>query len=402
MANFSYDALDNSGESESGYLIADSVEEAKNELKNRKLIPLKVKETKKFFHFPFFNSISLSQLSLFSRQLSTLITSGMPIDQSLDSVALQTGSANFSNVIKQVSSKVKSGFKLSESLGEHPKVFDNLFCSLVKAGETSGELGYILNKTSDFLEGRAKMSQEILGALTYPIILFLVSIGVIGLLMVFVVPGVVSQFSGLNQELPLITKIFIAISNALSSYIFYSFLVLIGFGLVILSRIYGLKKIKRSSDKFFLKIPIIKNFLLDADLSRYTSSLSMLRSGGVSIINALEISAETISNLYLKDQLKKISDKVKEGESITSSLTSIPEIPPMVIHMIDNGEKSGKLEEMLEKVSEYLESRFESSTKIAMNMLEPIVVIFLGLFVALIVLAILLPLVQLNTLSSSL
>jgi general secretion pathway protein F len=326
----------------------------------------------------------------------------MPIDQSLDSVALQTGSANFSNVIKQVSSKVKSGFKLSESLSEHPKVFDNLFCSLVKAGETSGELGYILNKTSDFLEGRAKMSQEILGALTYPIILFLVSIGVIGLLMVFVVPGVVSQFSGLNQELPLITKIFIALSNALSSYIFYSFLVLIGFGLVILSRIYGLKKIKRSSDKFFLKIPIIKNFLLDADLSRYTSSLSMLRSGGVSIINALEISAETISNLYLKDQLKKISDKVKEGESITSSLTSIPEIPPMVIHMIDNGEKSGKLEEMLEKVSEYLESRFESSTKIAMNMLEPMVVIFLGLFVALIVLAILLPLVQLNTLSSSL
>ena len=402
MANFSYDALDNSGESESGYLIADSVEEAKNELKNRKLIPLKVKETKKFFHFPFFNSISLSQLSLFSRQLSTLINSGMPIDQSLDSVALQTGSANFSNVIKQVSSKVKSGFKLSESLSEHPKVFDNLFCSLVKAGETSGELGYILNKTSDFLESRAKMSQEILGALTYPIILFLVSIGVIGLLMVFVVPGVVSQFSGLNQELPLITKIFIAISNALSSYIFYSFLVLIGFGLVVLSRIYGLKKIKRGSDKFFLKIPIIKNFLLDADLSRYTSSLSMLRSGGVSIINALEISAETISNLYLKDQLKKISDKVKEGESITSSLTSIPEIPPMVVQMIDNGEKSGKLEEMLEKVSEYLESRFESSTKIAMNMLEPMVVIFLGLFVALIVLAILLPLVQLNTLSSSL
>ena len=402
MANFSYDALDNSGESESGYLIADSVEEAKNELKNRKLIPLKVKETKKFFRFPFFNSISLSQLSLFSRQLSTLINSGMPIDQSLDSVALQTGSANFSNVIKQVSSKVKSGFKLSESLSEHPKVFDNLFCSLVKAGETSGELGYILNKTSDFLESRAKMSQEILGALTYPIILFLVSIGVIGLLMVFVVPGVVSQFSGLNQELPLITKIFIAISNALSSYIFYSFLVLIGFSLVVLSRIYGLKKIKRGSDKFCLKIPIIKNFLLDADLSRYTSSLSMLRSGGVSIINALEISAETISNLYLKDQLKKISDKVKEGESISSSLTSIPEIPPMVIHMIDNGEKSGKLEEMLEKVSEYLESRFESSTKIAMNMLEPMVVIFLGLFVALIVLAILLPLVQLNTLSSSL
>ena len=402
MANFSYDALDNSGESESGYLIADSVEEAKNELKNRKLIPLKVKETKKFFHFPFFNSISLSQLSLFSRQLSTLVNSGMPIDQSLDSVALQTGSPNFSNVIKQVSSKVKSGFKLSESLSEHPKVFDNLFCSLVKAGETSGELGYILNKTSDFLESRAKMSQEILGALTYPIILFLVSIGVIGLLMVFVVPGVVSQFSGLNQELPLITKIFIAISNAFSSYIFYSFLVLTVLGLVVLSRIYGLKKIKRCSDKFFLKIPIIKNFLLDADLSRYTSSLSMLRSGGVSIINALEISAETISNLYLKDQLKKISDKVKEGESITSSLTSIPEIPPMVVHMIDNGEKSGKLEEMLEKVSEYLESRFESSTKIAMNMLEPMVVIFLGLFVALIVLAILLPLVQLNTLSSSL
>ena len=152
----------------------------------------------------------------------------------------------------------------------------------------------------------------------------------------------------------------------------------------------------------FSKIPVIKDFLLDADLSRFTSSLSLLRMGNVSILNALQISSDTISNSYLRSSIKKASNNVKEGESIARSLEKVDVVPPLVIQMIQNGENSGKLEEMLSKLSDYLETRFKNSTKIAMNLLEPLVIIILGVFVALIVLAILLPLIQLNTFTTTL
>ena len=165
---------------------------------------------------------------------------------------------------------------------------------------------------------------------------------------------------------------------------------------------FGIKKAKFKIDEVLLKVPIIKNFLLDADLSRFTSSLSLLRMGNVSILNALKISSDTISNSFLRHSIIKASSKVGEGESIASSLKKVNAIPPLVIQMIQNGEKSGKLEEMLSKLSDYLENRFKNSTKIAMNLLEPLVIIILGLFVALIVLAILMPLIQLNTFTTML
>jgi general secretion pathway protein F len=171
---------------------------------------------------------------------------------------------------------------------------------------------------------------------------------------------------------------------------------LIGF---ITIRSIGFQLFRSKLDKFLLSVPILKNSLIDSDLSRFTNSLSILRSSSISIINALEISADTISNSYLRQQVKSISSKVAEGESLASSLGKIQVIPPLVTQMIENGERSGRLEEMLEKVSVYLENKFQSSTKITMNLLEPLIVVFLGLFVALIVLAILLPLIQLNTLT---
>ena len=206
MASFSYKALDHKGETEKGFLVAENINEAQNELKNRKLIPIKLKESKQRINLSFFSSISNSKLSIISRQLSTLINSGIPVDQALDSVSEQIEPPRIGNKLRQVSLKVKSGYKLSESLEEHPESFDRLFCSLIKAGESSGELGIILEKTSDFLEKRANMTQEITGALVYPAILFTVALGIISMLLVYVVPDVVSQFSSLNRELPFLTK----------------------------------------------------------------------------------------------------------------------------------------------------------------------------------------------------
>ncbi len=402
MASFTYKAIDHNGETENGYLIAENIDEAQNELKNRKLIPLKLKKSNTRLNFSFFSSIGFSKLSLISRQLSTLINSGIPVDQALDSVSNQIEPLRVKNKLKQVSLKVKSGFKFSESLEEHPESFDKLYCSLIKAGESSGELGVILEKTSDFLEKRANMTQEITGALVYPAILFTVALGIISMLLVYVVPDVVSQFSSLNRELPFLTKYLINLSEIISSPFFLFSLMIPLLSFFILVRYLGVEKVKTKFDKVLLKIPVIKDFLLDADLSRFTSSLSLLRVGNVSILNALQISSDTISNSYLRSSIKKASNNVKEGESIARSLEKVDVVPPLVIQMIQNGENSGKLEEMLSKLSDYLETRFKNSTKIAMNLLEPLVIIILGVFVALIVLAILLPLIQLNTFTTTL
>ena len=401
MASFSYKALDHKGETEKGFLVAENIDEAQNELKNRKLIPIKLKEYKQRINLSFFSSISNSKLSLISRQLSTLINSGIPVDQALDSVSEQIEPPRIGNKLRQVSLKVKSGYKLSESLEEHPESFDRLFCSLIKAGESSGELGKILEKTSDFLEKRGNMSQEITGALVYPLILFTVAIGIISLLLVYVVPDVVSQFSNLDRELPLLTKSLLFLSQVLTNPIFQIFIVLFCLLLYVPLKYFGTQKVKFKFDEILLKIPVVKNFLLDADLSRFTSSLSLLRLGNVSILNALKISSDTISNSYLRSSIIKASSRVGEGESLAKSLGRVNAIPPLVIQMIQNGEKSGKLEDMLSKLSDYLETRFRNSTKIAMNLFEPLVIIILGVFVALIVLAILLPLIQLNTFTTT-
>ena len=402
MASFTYKAIDHNGETENGYLIAENIDEAQNELKNRKLIPLKLKKSNTRFNFSLFSSIGFSKLSLISRQLSTLINSGIPVDQALDSVSNQIEPLRVKNKLKQVSLKVKSGFKFSESLEEHPESFDKLYCSLIKAGESSGELGVILEKTSDFLEKRANITQEITGALVYPAILFTVALGIISMLLVYVVPDVVSQFSSLNRELPILTRYLINLSEIISSPFFLFSLMISFLSFFIFVRYLGAKKVKTKFDEVLLKIPVIKDFLLDADLSRFTSSLSLLRMGNVSILNALQISSDTISNSYLRSSIKKASNSVKEGESIARSLEKADIVPPLVIQMIQNGENSGKLEEMLSKLSDYLETRFKNSTKIAMNLLEPLGIIILGVFVALIVLAILLPLIQLNTFTTTL
>ena len=399
MPNYSYKALDPTGITETGVLIAENLSEAQEELKNRRLIPINLKESKNRFNISLFRKISSSKLSLITRQLSTLINGGIPVDQALDSVAKQIDSPLIKGKLSNISNKVKAGFKLSESLEDHPESFDRLYCSLVRAGETSGDLGMVLEKTSDFLERKSKISQDIIGALVYPFILFSIAIVVIVLLLSFVVPEVVSQFSSLNRDLPFITKSLLFLSSVFTSYLFYASIFITGLIGFITIRSIGYELFRSKLDKFFLSVPVLKNSLIDSDLSRFTNSLSILRSSNISIINALEISADTISNSYLRQQVKSTANKVAKGESLASSLEKIQVIPPLVTQMIENGERSGRLEEMLEKVSVYLEDKFQSSTKITMNLLEPLIVVFLGMFVALIVLAILLPLIQLNTLT---
>ena len=401
MPAFNYEALSSDGKKIKGSLIADDINLASQELKSRSLIPIDVKERKASGSFLNFLShkIKSSDLALITRQMSTLINAGIPVDRSLDSVAEQLSDKSSANKLKEISMRVKEGYKFSEALKEFPESFDSLYISLIEAGESSGELGNVMEETADYLEKRATLNQEILGATIYPMVLFATSLVIISLLLIFVVPNVVSQFANSNQQLPFLTMAMLGISNFFTSLWFGLLIVFLALIAFIGIRFIGINKFFLYVDKVLLKLPIINKFIIDSNLSRFTNSLSILRSSNVPIIRSLDISANTVSNRILKKDINFASVEVSEGNSLARSLSKSKYIPSLIIEMISSGEASGELENMLIKVSKYLQDRFNHSTKITLNLLEPAVIIFMGGFVSLIVLAILLPLIQLNTFS---
>ena len=400
MAVYYYVAINSEGNKEKGVIAADNLENARRELRNRKLAPLKVSENNKFnlFNLLVQRKISLKNLVLFTRQLSALIGGGLPLDKSLKLIGNQSKNGHLKNQVLTLSSRIEEGFSFTEALKEFPQSFDNLYISLISAGEAAGDMSGILEKTASYLERRSKIQQDIIGALIYPLVLIILALVIVGLLLVFVVPNVVNQFDTLNQQLPLLTRVLISISDFLSGpaiWISLSILIL----LLGISRLIGRNKIRFLFEKHILKIPLINSFLINANLARFTSSLSILRNSNVPIIEALNISTSTISNSFLKGKMNEALSKVSEGDSLAKSLNKVQEIPLLVIQMIDSGERSGELDSMLTKAAEYLDQDFQQSTKIAMNLLEPMVVVLMGSIVASIVVAVLLPLIQMNNLT---
>ena len=400
MAVYYYVAINSEGNKEKGVIAADNLENARRELRNRKLAPLKVSENNKYnlFNLLVQRKISLKNLVLFTRQLSALIGGGLPLDKSLKLIGNQSKDGHLKNQVLTLSSRIEEGFSFTEALKEFPQSFDNLYISLISAGEAAGDMSGILEKTASYLERRSKIQQDIIGALIYPLVLIILALVIVGLLLVFVVPNVVNQFDTLNQQLPLLTRVLISISDFLSGpAIWISLAILIL--LLGISRLIGRNKIRFLFEKHILKIPLINSFLINANLARFTSSLSILRNSNVPIIEALNISTSTISNSFLKGKMNEALSKVSEGDSLAKSLNKVQEIPLLVIQMIDSGERSGELDSMLTKAAEYLDQDFQQSTKIAMNLLEPMVVVLMGSIVASIVVAVLLPLIQMNNLT---
>ena len=399
MAAFNYVAIDSNGNKEKGVIAADNIENARRELRNRKLAPVKVSEANKHLFARFFQrKTSLKKLVLFTRQMATLVSGGFAIDQSLKLVGEQSPAGSFKNQILTLSSRIEEGFSFTEALEEFPQSFDRLYISLISAGETSGDMSGILEKTASYLERRSKIQQDILGALIYPAVLMILASVIVGLLLIFVVPNVINQFDTLNQELPLLTRALISFSEFLSGPALWLLSVTLIIILISL-RFVSLKKIRFVFDQYSLKLPVVKKFLINANLSRFTSSLSILRNSNVPIMQALDISVSTISNRYLQEKMSKALNKVSEGDSLAKSLKNVSEIPLLVVQMIDSGERSGGLDEMLLKSAEYLDEEFQQSTNMAMNLLEPMVVVIMGVIVASIVVAILLPLIQMTNLN---
>jgi len=400
MTAFDYEAINLEGKKQKGVIASDSIEAARRELRNRRLAPLRVSElsSKNRLFSNFKRKVNLKNLVIFTRQLSVLISGGVSLDRSLKVIGEQSTNTQVKEHSLTLASRIEEGFSFTESLKEFPQSFDRLYISLVSAGERAGDMSGILEKTASYLERRSKIQREITGALVYPAVLICLAFIIVGLMLIFVVPSIVSQFENLNQELPLLTRLLIGLSEFLSGPAIWLLTALI-FLSIVLFKLFGSKKIYSVIDAYLLKIPILKGFLINANLARFISSLSILRNNDIPIVRAIEISTATVSNSHLRKNLEESLIKVTEGDSLANSLTNVVEVPPLVTQMIDSGERSGELDSMLSKAADFLDSEFQQSTKIVMNLLEPMIVLIMGGIVAGIVIAVLLPLIQMNNLS---
>ncbi len=400
MGAFNYIALDKKGKKESGTLSADNLDIARRELISRDLSPVNIEEINSRSIFNKFKSKKITDKSLIkiSRQLSALLNGGLPLETALSSIGKESKSDVEKEQLLKISSSLQEGRSFSDALREYPQSFSNLFVSLISAGENSGNLSTALQNLSIYIEKKEKIRNEVIGALVYPSILIFVALLIVTLLLIFVVPNVVEQFSGLNQELPFLTLALISISNFIISPIFIS-LITISLSIALYIRIYFRQKFKLKLDAFLLKLPYFNHFLIQSDISKFLSSMSLLRNGGITIVNSINISIETISNGYLRKEFSDKLVKVEEGATLTDSLKEIPLIPSLVIQMISSGEMGGDLEQMLSKTSDFLDQEFQQSSKLMISLLEPLIVVIMGGVVATIIIAILLPLIQMNNLS---
>ena len=403
MPAYAYKALTQAGKSKSGVLEADNPRQIRQQLRDMALIPIEVDEVNdkkssasngKGFSL-FKPSISTSDLALLTRQLATLIESALPIEEALLAVAEQSEKPRHKNMMMAIRSKVVEGFALADALGEFPSVFDNLYRSMVAAGEKSGHLDTVLNRLADYTERRNVVKSQITQALIYPIIMLVVAVGIVSLLLTYVVPKIVGQFDNMGQELPGVTQFLIALSEATQNY----GLILV-LGIVLLYVIYR-QLMKRSpfqmaSHRMRLNFPVLGKVIRSINTSRFASTLSILTASAIPVLEGMRIAGNVLENTYIKQLIMESAGKVQGGSSLRGALESTKVFPPMMIHMIASGEKSGELQDMLARAALNQEREFEMQVNIALAILGPVLILTMAAIVFFIVIAILLPIISLN------
>lgn len=403
MPAFEYTALTLKGREEHGVLEGDNARAVRQLLRERNLTPVAVIETKKGntkagSKFSLFRpGVSSKDLALLTRQLSTLTRSGSPLEEALGTVSRQTTKNHVKGVILDVRSKVLEGHSLAAALKEHPRVFPDLYRATIAAGEQSGHLDLILDRLAEYTEARQEMNQKVGMALTYPIILSGVSLLIISGLLTYVVPQVVQVFDNIGQQLPILTRMLIAVSAAVKSYGLLMVIAVAGaiFGF---TRMLRQTAFRRSYHHFLLKLPVIGALTAGLNTARFARTLSILAASGVPILEALRIAAEVIRNLPMSEAVQTATSRVREGASISGALERSGLFPPMTVHLIASGESSGKLEEMLERAAHYQERETTMTITTVVSLFEHFMILAMGVVVLIIVLAILLPIFDLNQL----
>ncbi|MDH4124686.1 MAG: type II secretion system inner membrane protein GspF [Gammaproteobacteria bacterium] len=402
MGAFEYVALDPSGKETKGLIEGDTPKHVRQILRDRSLLPVAVtevaqKEAHRQRSFSLRRGMSAGELAIITRQLASLSQSGLPLEEALIAVGQQNDHPRTKSIVLGVRSKVMEGHTLADGLAEFPQAFPELYRSTVAAGEQSGHLDAVLDRLADYTEARQELRQRINNAMVYPIALVLMSIAIISFMLASVVPRIVGIFKNTAGELPLLTRGLIATSDFLRD---YWLLILLVLGAII----YGIWRLlrqegpRRSFHSWLLRMPIAGRLARGVNTARFTRTLSILAGSGVPILEALKISAAVIENLPMRDAVIEASLRVREGASISQSLATSRLFPPMMIHLIASGETGGKLEEMLSRTADYQEREVDGLIATLLGILQPLLIVIMGGVVMMIVLAILLPIFEINNL----
>ena len=401
MGAFEYQALDSRGKTRKGVLEGDAERQVRSLLRDQGLTPIKVTEArnettehqKKLF--PTFNRLSSRDLTLITRQFATLVRAGLSIEECLNALIEQNESLRVRSVLSSVRGKVVEGHSLAHALGEYPNTFPELYRSLIAAGEQSGNLDIILERLADYTENRQMLKQQISQAFIYPVVVSIFSFAIIVVLMTFVVPKVTRVFTATGQELPLPTRVMIGISQHLGN---YWGLWVVGIVIAVFLARQALRndKVRNAWHRFLLKLPFVGSLIRGINAARMASTLGILTSSSIPLLQALRSAVDVVSNLPMRDALLITMRQVSEGGSLSRSLGKTKLFPPMVIHLIASGEDSGHLDAMLMRASDMQSRELESWVKIFTSLLEPMLIVLMGLVVLFIVLSILLPIFEMN------
>jgi general secretion pathway protein F len=403
MAAFAFAALDAGGKEQRGVLEADSSRQVRQMLRDRGLAPLRIEAAVKptaqrdGIRFGGGPTLKVSELALLTRQLATLLQAGMPLEEALGAVGRQAEKARVANVVLSVRSKVMEGHTLSNSMGEFPAAFPNLYRATVAAGEHSGHLDLVLARLADYSEAAHASRQKVLLAMLYPSILLLVAVGIVVGLMTFVVPKVVDVIVGQGQELPALTKGLIGLSYFVTHWGFVALLAIIA---AVAGVRYALRndQLRMGWHRRLLRLPLFGRLSRGSNTARFASTLSILTSSGVPLVDALGIGGAVLSNDWLKQAVVTATQQVREGSPLHRTLEQSGYFPPMMISMIASGEMSGSLSTMLERVAESQQREFDSIVSTVLGIFEPVMLLVMGGAVLLIVIAILQPIFSLNQL----
>ncbi len=407
MAAFEYKALDKKGKSKRGVIEGDNARQVRAKLKEQGLVPVEVSETRQKANkqrnhgsFQFKRGISTPDLALITRQLATLVQSGMPLEECLKAVSEQSEKPHIRTMLLAVRSKVTEGYTLADSLADYPHVFDDLFRSMVAAGEKSGHLDSVLERLADYAENRQKLRSKLIQAMVYPIVLVVFAIGIVAFLLAAVVPKIVGQFVQMGQELPQSTQWLLAASEFVQSSGLYVVIALIA-AIYLIKFALSKPKQRLAWDRKVISLPLVGKIARGLNTSRFARTLSICTSSAIPIIDGMRVAVDVMSNHYVKAQVLIATENVREGASLRRALEQTKLFPPMMLHMIASGEQSGELESMLTRAADNQDANFESTVNIALGIFTPALIALMAGLVLFIVMATLMPILEMNNLMSS-
>ena len=404
MPAFRYEAVDTVGGTRKGVVNADSARAARVDLRTQGLVPLAVEaittqvdDAGATRRRGFGDRLSTNELALFTRQLASLLEASLPLEQAFSALLEQAEKPYLRDLVASIRSEVMGGSSLSDALGRHPRDFADIYRALVASGEQIGQLARVLSRLADYIERRNALVQKVKLAFTYPAIVTVVAFAIVIFLLTYVVPQIVSVFTNTKQKLPFLTVMMLAISDFVRNYGWMVALALVAFFLAWRSALKN-PDVKMRWHRWLLTAPLYGKFERSLNTARFASTLAITTGSGVPILRALQTSRDTLSNVAMREQVEDAAASVREGVGLARALSAHKHFPPMLIHMIRAGEVTGELPAMLERASNAQEQDLERRALTIAGLLEPALILAMGVVVLLIVLAVLMPIIEINQL----